>query len=350
MNVKKWLLTTGIVLLCLLLLVGGLTVWVDPLFHYHGPMDGWAYALRDQRYVTDGILRHFDYNAIIIGSSMAEQFKASQADELFGVNTVKVPLSGTSYKEVNERLERAFRSNQDIQMVIRCLYFGKIASPKDEMGYSDYPDYLYDDNPFNDVYYVLNKDILANYTLLDMEMTSKGYKTVDFDAYSMWIAYEYGKDAVLSHYERKTQKDAVPFSEEDEKRVAENLYQNVISSAEAHPETDFYLFFSPYSIVRLDGYARDGKLQYQFDAEKYAASLLLPYENVHLFSFWDAYDVICNLDNYKDTLHYGSWINDWILDCMATGEHELTIENFEDYYREIGAFYSEYDYDKIFEA
>lgn len=349
MQIKKWLAVTGVTLLCGLLLLGGITAWIDPLFHYHKPLDGWAYTLAYQRYVTDGILRNWDYDAIIIGSSMTEQFKASQVDKLFDRNTVKVPLSGASYKEVNDRLERAFQSNNNIKLIVRCLDFDKIASPKDDMRYDSYPEYLYDDNLFNDVEYLFNKDILIDYTMHDVEMTAMGLSTSNFDDYCMWDECAYGKEAVLSIYERTEQQDEVPFTFQDEEKVSENIYQNVIELAEENPQTDFYIFFSPYSIVRLDRFAREGKLQYQFDAEKYATALLLQYDNIHVFSFWDQYDLICNLDNYKDTVHYGSWVNDWIIDCMATEEHRLSNENYEDYYLNIEEYYTSYDFDAIFD-
>lgn len=348
MQVKKWLIATGTTLLCLLFFFGSITVWVDPLFHYHKPLKGWAYTLAYQRYVTDGILRNWDYDAIIIGSSMTEQFKASQADQLFGTNTVKVPLSGASFKEVNDRLERAFKSNCGIKLIVRCLDFDAITKPKDYMRYDSYPEYLYDDNLLNDVFYLFNRDILVDYTLHNMEMTAMGLSTVDFDEYCLWDDCEYGKEAVLSQYGRPSQEKECSFTVRDERVVYENIYQNVIALAEANPQTDFYLFFSPYSIVRLDSFGREGKLKYQFDAEKYAASLLLQYPNIHLFSFWDAYDVVCNLDNYKDTGHYGSWINDWILDCMVSGKHELSLESYDNYYYEIESFYEAYNFDAVF--
>ena len=75
----------------LLFLAGfaGITIFVDPLFHYHAPSKGLQYPLYDDVYMDDGIVRNFDYDSIIIGSSMAANFKASLFDELFGTHTIK---------------------------------------------------------------------------------------------------------------------------------------------------------------------------------------------------------------------------------------------------------------------
>ena len=63
-----------------------------------------SYRLGSQRYINNGIVKHFDYDAIIMGSSMIENFKNSQFDELFETSSIKIPLSGSTFKEVNDRM------------------------------------------------------------------------------------------------------------------------------------------------------------------------------------------------------------------------------------------------------
>ena len=76
-----------------------------------------------------------------------------------------------------------------------------------------------------------------------------------------------------------------------------------------------------------------------------ATELLLSAENIRLFSFSDRIDIIDNLDNYGDTLHYGEWINSEILQCMALGEGELTKENYKEFFANIRQLYSNYTFD-----
>ena len=40
---------------------------MDPYFHYHGPFSSFSYRLYEERYINDGISRHFNYDAIITG-------------------------------------------------------------------------------------------------------------------------------------------------------------------------------------------------------------------------------------------------------------------------------------------
>ncbi|MDE6914894.1 MAG: hypothetical protein K2P35_14565, partial [Lachnospiraceae bacterium] len=95
------------------------TVWViDPYFHFHKPFPFVSYRLYDERYTNDGISRHFEYDTIITGTSMAQNFKPSELDRIFGVTSVKETFSGAGFKELSENLDRALRRNDDLKMVI----------------------------------------------------------------------------------------------------------------------------------------------------------------------------------------------------------------------------------------
>lgn len=72
---------------CILGAMGICVLRVDPFIHYHKPLtNAYFYPLDNQRSQNDGILKHFEYNALITGTSMTENFKTSELDELFGVN------------------------------------------------------------------------------------------------------------------------------------------------------------------------------------------------------------------------------------------------------------------------
>ena len=344
---KRWCITFSISFISLLLAGGGLTIIIDPYFHYHKPLPGLSYRIYDERYQNDGILKHFDYNAIITGTSMTENFKTSEFDELFSVKSVKVSFSGASYREINENLERAIYANADIKYIIRGLDYDSFFKEADLMRYDSYPTYLYDDNPFNDVEYFFNKTILHDATYRNVvEYTKEGGITTSFDDYVNWNSYaEFGKEEIMKEYTRKdkVEKSQVKHLNPD------NIKQNVIALAKENNQIQFYCFFTPYSIIYWDKLNQGGLLENQLIMEKEAIELLLPYKNIHLFSFFDAFDIITDLDNYKDPGHYSEDINSYILKCMSEGRHELTDDNYEDYCKKVWDFYTTYDYDGLFE-
>lgn len=355
MSNKKWSIGFLIITMLMLVVFAIPTIILDPFFHYRKPMENFEYELdRDnQRYVNDGIMKNFDYNAIITGTSMTENFKTSEFDALYGVNSIKIPFYGASYKEINDNLASAIEANPEIVCIVRGLDCNRITNQKDTVrsDYAQYPWYLYDDLLYNDVQYVLNKEILFEHTLNGVFFyTRHGKTTPTFDEYSNWAAdFVYGKEAVDKTYERPEASDNVAvLSEYTINDINGNITQNVVSLAKQNPDVEFYYFFTPYSIYWWDELKRQGNLGCQVEAFKLATELMLECDNIHLYSFFDEYEMICDLDNYKDTLHYGEHINSKILEWMRNGEHCLTKSNYEEYWNEILAFYDQYDYEQYF--
>ena len=121
MSGKKWFISMIIMSIATLLIIAGCVFWTDPFFHYRKPKDYLYYELVDQRFQNDGITKHFDYDSIITGTSMCENFLASEFDELFGTNSIKVCYSGATYKEINDNLKVAYNSGHSPKYVLTKL-------------------------------------------------------------------------------------------------------------------------------------------------------------------------------------------------------------------------------------
>lgn len=350
---KKWVISFICIFICLLFLTGCFMVVIDPYFHFHKPLPNINYILDNERYQNNGIVKHFEYDAVITGSSMTECFKTSELDELFGVHSIKVPYSGGSYKEVNDNLAVAVKSNPDIKMVVRCLDANRFFNDKDDLDYSDYPTYLYDDNLLNDVNYLFNKSIILTALQDLIGLRRDGQITMSFDDYCNWNDhYSYGKAAVAANYWRDTVEKAeemLPITDADYSKIHDNIDQNVLRLARENPDIQFYIYVSPYSICYMDYWYLLGELERQLAAEKYIIELLLTQENIHVFSFNTEYDTISNLDNYRDVAHHSGAVNSLILEWIHEGKHELTRDNYEEYCEEEYNYYMNYDYDLFFQ-
>lgn len=347
---KKWGISAIVLLILSFLGIAGAVLIVDPYFHFHAPLKNISYPIDNQRYQNNGILKNFEYNSIITGTSMTENFKTSEFDNLFGVNSIKVPFSGSYLRETSEQLEMAFKYNDNIEYVLRSLDFYALYANKDCLSDFEYPTYLYDENILNDVSYLFNKDIFLKSFGKMIYYNLTAQKTTSFDKYSYWSdSFIYGKEEVLRRYERK---DKVDQSEKleiiDIQQVKDNIDQNIIRLAEDNPECEFYLFFPPYSIVYWDEWSQNDFIENGIFVLESVTEQLLEYDNIHLFSFNTCFDIICDLDNYKDLEHYGEWINSRILKWMKNGQHELTKANYKAHYEEMREFYVNYEYDKIF--
>ena len=351
---KIWFWATIATTFFVMLLFALPTIIIDPYFHYHEPLKDYGYTFWRQRYSNDGIVRNFDYDAYIVGTSMTENFKASEASEIFGYNFIKVPYSGGYYKELDHLIQRSYTSDNDIHMIIRCLDYSLLAQDKDaehkekDPLHPQYkaPEYMVNANPFDDVKYVLNKTILLNETYSTYLNIRNKVPTTNFDSYSNWCSeYTFGKEMVLGVYSHSDKiQPEKEFTDDDYEMIKGNVEQNVISTIIEHPETTFYLFFSPYSICYWDSCHSSGTIRWNVEAERTAIKLLLECPNVKLYSFTNDFELTCNLDNYKDQAHYGEWVNSEILVRMKNDENLLTKGNYEEYLDEIYDFYSNYDY------
>lgn len=353
MNFKKVVLCFIAIISTSLLFIAGAVIYVDPFFHYHKPQPDLYHTLKSQRYQNDGILKNFDYDAIITGTSMTENFKATEFDKLFGVNSIKVSYSGGSFKEINDAIRTGCESPNNVRYVIRSLDLYKIIADKDEMrkDLGTYPTYLYNNNLIDDVKYIFNKDAFFKHTLRVLKNKVKGKRggITSFDAYSNWNKhYKFGRTYVM-----KGQKGYVAnikqksFSAKDLQMATENIRANVTELAKANPKTKFYYFFPPYSVAYWANQSSRGELERTLAAEKLAIEMILDCPNIKLFSFNLMTDIVTDLNNYKDTTHYGEWINSDMLRYMKNDVGLITKDNYKEYLKQERELYVNYPYESI---
>lgn len=358
MRIKPKIWITGFLILVLvpLIFIGTQVVKVDPFFHYHAPyIDSYYYKLGNERSQNNGIEQHFQYDAMITGTSMIENFKTSEMDGIFGTNSIKVPYPGATFKEINDAVKNAIDNNRNLKVVIRGLDMGHFLEQSDAMRFDlgEYPMYLYDDNLINDVRYIFNRNVIFDYVYPMIIAENADDFTpgiTSFDNYSNWMSRcTFGSHAVLSPDDITNQKSEkmVHMTDEEKQVLAENIYQNVTSIAELNPDITFYYFFTPYSALWWRGLVNSGIIYKQIEVEEYVIETILQVENIKLYSFNNRTDITTDLNNYKDSMHYASWINSLVLQWMHDGEYLLTLDNYKGYLAQELYFYTTYDYSKL---
>ncbi len=359
MKSKLWIIGYLIITLIPLVIVASWVIRVDPYFHYHKPnTKRYFYSLYNQRSQNDGISRNFDYEGVITGTSMAENFKTSEAEKIIGGSFIKVPYAGGTYKEMNDNLKVAIAHNPSLKIIIRGLDMEKIIEDKDAMreDLGKYPTYLYNENPLDDVQYLFNRDVVFK-TVYGMETANdeEGFTPgiTPFDAYSNWmLGYTFGvnsstlfPDGIPITDKSVTQEE---LTEEEKELVLRNARQNITSLAKANPDVTFYYFFTPYSVVWWQSLINEGTFNKQIQAEQIEIEEILKVDNIKLYSFNNMTEITTDLNNYKDSIHYAEWINSLMLRYMIDEKCLLTQQNYEDYLQAEKEFYWNYDYDTCF--
>ena len=106
MNSKKWAISLVSVTLIIVAAFGGVTYYLDPLLQYGNERGPLTYRNYTEMYSNPGIAKNYDYNAVLLGSSMVENTDVSELDDLFDCKTIKVPYSGASSYNHKNILER----------------------------------------------------------------------------------------------------------------------------------------------------------------------------------------------------------------------------------------------------
>lgn len=356
MKGKWWIIGFLILIAVPLGMAAYKTYHVDPYFHYHKPYtDEYYYNIYNQRSQNDGIARNFEYDGLLTGTSMTENFRASEAERLFGGNFIRVSFSGGTFKEFNNILTTAFAHNDNLKNIIFSLDKEKMILDKDAMrtDLGKFPTYLYNDNPFDDVEYLFNRDVLFS-TIYDMEIAKKegaepGISTFN-TSYIGWDAFTFGVKALYPGGVKATNRAAEQpgLTESERAMVTENVRVNILELAKKHPDATFYLFIPPYGAMWWQEQINGGEFNRQLEAEQIVIEELLKADNIRVHSFnLTMTDIITDLNHYKDNIHYGEWINSLILHYMSEGKGLLTKENYEQYLAEERDFYWNFNYEEV---
>lgn len=327
----------------LLTVHAAIVIYFDPFFHYHKPLEDYYYT-RDEtieRYCNDGVLRHFDYDALVTGISVSNGFSTSEFDELFGTNSEKVIYLGGTFKETGEGIERALKTHPDTKIVFCSLFLTKLLQDKDHRR-SDilvHPTYMSNDNPFDDVQYLFNKEV--SLTWIEKMIQGKkegkagGVESLDSKSYlhvpENEIVYHDPSGFTEDEVEVVGNVPQVSISDAESDMVIGNVTQNILEAAEKYPDTRFIYFVPPVSILFYRDLYNDGELKKTLDAERIAMELMVQQSNIEIYSFNDHPEIIEDLRNYQDTVHYGGWINTFILKNVAEGKGRITSANLEWY-------------------
>lgn len=314
--------------LSLLLLIGLAVIVADPFYHYHAPAAGLKAVVNKAEYQCIGTLRNFRYDGLLLGSSMAENYNNRWFDEAFGCTTIKGIKSSASTMDLLYYLDEAYQEHELAYVFYNLDLFALSAELKHHFAEEWMPVYLYNDNILDDVNYIFNKDVLFEYIPYQLAVSMQ--QDYDEGTSYNWAQYKtFSKEDALLHYERPAVVENVQFGADRQELIDANIML-LAQVVEAHPETEFYFFEPPYSLLWWDTMDREGKLEESFYAAERAAEVLTAYENVHLYSFLAEEDIVCNLELFMDSSHFSADINCWIVGQLQEERYLLTKENYKE--------------------
>ena len=345
-------------LVCAVLLTGGITAYLDPFMVYHAPQEEFYYELDNARYQNRGILKYYDYDALITGTSITQNFSSDQMDELFGVTTVRVPIPGATFHEIAQQLDLAAESGHTLTMALISLDLNHLIEDREALrtDLGIYPEYLSNDNPFDDVKYLFNRDVMMNYCLPMIAKWLQGGEggATPMEEYYRMSVSSGGLSVILSDRTQFTLTEDSKLeglTEEEYIMTQENIEENILRLARENPDTVYIYFTAPYSLAWWGNLYEEGNILKYLEAEELAFALMLEEDNIQIYCYTNRWDIAENPDLYGDYIHYVSDINDMILEDIASGQSQtlVTAENYAQFMEEQYEYLLNCDYNALFD-
>ncbi len=326
----RWLFSFLILVLVFAIILS-LTVYIiDPFFQFRVKDN--AYML-SARFVSPGLIKNYDYDTLILGSSMTQNFDMNVFRDELDVNPLHIGVGGIRAVEEHDLLNLAYETGKAKKYYI-CAEMYLFTDNSEE---SRIPQYLIKDDILSRCRYFLNYEAWFRYMpidvsfllldKLDVQLPTKFAYSKSIDRLEDWrLDFAFGKEIVLKNY--KSGKYGVSEVEMDDlyntmtKRI-DKYFEGLQPDAGEH-----IFFFAPYSMLYW-AEQTDELTDALLCGKKYFTKKALE-KGLTVYDF-QAADFTTDLENYKDITHYKPEINDYMTRCFATDEYVITMENYDEF-------------------
>ena len=331
MSYGRWSILFIAVLLSGLGTAGAFNYFVDPYQMFHA--DDIFY--QNERFGNPGLARNREYDSIIIGGTMTENFSPSYVDKSFHSNVLKLSVRGATAHEEYLTAKYAL-SQKKLRFVIWGMDFSSYAGPP-EGASEETPLEFYDKSRLNDLWTLFTYDTL-DLSVKKVELDRFGIKDTNFirgieDNYSWFRGQEdqFNRKSYRRLWEEsyKQVRSAPPGKMPDLTAMRESFKKNMLSVVDENPGTTFYVFFPPYSALYYYQYykaSRESFISFLL-FKKLACLELLSKPNVKLYDFQENEVITKDIRYYKDLTEFHPEVNSFIIDCLAGGRNTVTRAN-----------------------
>ena len=318
---------------------------IDPYQLFH-QIDGEMPELRQSsRMQNPSLIRHClggtdtKFDTVLIGTSMGQNFEASELQSIFGSGQVlKLNMPG-SLPEMDLMIVKKILQSSNVKRVLWEIsppYHALDPVPLEDI--DNFPRHLYGDHW---------SDIAR--TLFSVDTIMESMRALDPERYPM----EYGKWNEWyeeDEWDQWRQEGLIDkFSEHIEKVLEAHprdeailgqcppgvevldypIIERVAELIRSRPDVEFDLFFPPRSTMYYAQTQDD--LVRLFQMQPNTVRLLSGLRGVAVHGFHDVGEVVQDLTNYKDLGHYGPEINSWIAMSIEGRTQLLTSDKVEAY-------------------
>ena len=318
-------------ILGLLLLAAALVAVVDPLVHYRAPgVFKLQFSAKNALRMIPGVLRHMPHDSVLVGDSMLINADLADVRELLGWDAVKATAGGSWPAATSRFMDIAFEAGAPRNILLN-LQLQSHAYPADQIQFPLEP-YLYEPRPWRELQYWWNRDILTGPLFHALQVTlgggSKKYRqraSLDTMFASNLAAdehLEYGESILRAWHASKPPAPPRPAVTTVEGMMA-GLDTNLLRHIRAHRETRFELVLPPNSKIYWHAARQRENWGILLDFHAAALAALIAEPNARVHDCQTVRHIVCDLDNYKDSVHHKPSINRWVLERVAAADRVM---------------------------
>ena len=295
----------------LLILSAIVTFLIDPYQHYRKASFYKPYSF-DSRYMSWGLLKNYDYDSVLIGSSMTANFRKDYVDRDLNLDILRVPIPGASAYEESLLIQNALR-NKKLSTIVFGLDMVSFTGAKERSELL--PSYLMNSSYVDDFKYLLNADALFRDSMKIFMSNFLGIKAymIDFNTFWNWdyekiFSKEFWVGSYIESLKNTDKKNIYKFND-----LKKSFDHNMMPHISNNANIKFIIFFPPSSILSWKSLEMHKSLKDIFEFKRYIVKQSYKYKNIKIFDFQINKEITHNLDNYTDQNHYSGDVNRWII-------------------------------------
>ncbi len=310
-----------------------MTFVVDPLQHFRKAT--WflpEYSGHDAYYLP-GLIKYYDYDTIIVGSSIIQNTSADQVGEIFHGRALKIGISAAHSPEMAQAMNLALGRGKTHTVVFTLEYTLFLGT--DALMRTIWPAYSYDKNIWSDWPYLFNvanvwpslvKTFFKNLKPADREQVQQR----DWDELWSWAAIKaLSKGRVLDNW-RDYLHHAKPNLANYDLETWEKGFDTTIGPViQQHPQVQFYICLPPYPILYWNIEYRLGILDAELAFKKALLERLITLPNVQVFDFQNERKLTWDLDKYYDLIHFDPSYSTFQMNQLQHDEYRVTREKID---------------------
>lgn len=113
---RRWVCGLLACILALLAVCGAVVYVVDPCLYYRVP-DKWQPVLFNERYQMAGLAKNVEADTVLVGTSMAANYRSSWIQETFGTSAVRLTIPDGYYSEFDQVMNVLFRTQEPERVI-----------------------------------------------------------------------------------------------------------------------------------------------------------------------------------------------------------------------------------------